>query len=102
MRLFHLLKRRPLCNNLHFILVAILLLMLSIKYYFFFIALGIYLIFIVLKTKYIIPVLILVLLIVLRYSISLIVKNIEIEWKINNRIIGISVSKEKNSEYFFC
>ena len=79
MRLFHLLKRRPLCNNLHFILIAILLLMLSIKYYFFFIALGIYLIFIVLKTKYIIPILTIILLIVLRYSISLIVKNIEIE-----------------------
>ena len=56
MRLFQKLRNKPFCNNVHFFMFLIILLMLTIKYYFFSIFLMIYLIFIIKKTKLIIPI----------------------------------------------
>lgn len=52
MKLKQLLWNKPFCNDLHFFLFAIILLLLSINYQFFYLFLGIYLIFIYKKTKY--------------------------------------------------
>ena len=56
MKLLKLLKQHPYSNDLHFFLIATLLLILGLKYYFILIILFIYLIFIFRKTKLIMPI----------------------------------------------
>ena len=52
MKLLRKLRQRPFCNELHFILIAIILFFISLENPYFFILFGIYLIFLFLKTDY--------------------------------------------------
>ena len=68
MRFLRLLKQKPLCNELHFILIAVLLLMLSIRYYFFFIFFAIYFIYLFKKKLVLIPALIVIFILIFRIT----------------------------------
>ncbi|MDE5546901.1 MAG: DNA internalization-related competence protein ComEC/Rec2 [Anaeroplasmataceae bacterium] len=64
------LKNKPYCNDLHLFLFAVVLLLLSIYQPFFYIALVVYLIFIIKKTKYILPISILLFCVYTSYKLS--------------------------------
>ncbi len=59
------LRNKPFCNDCHFFMIAVALLIFAFKYWFFWIFLSVFLIFIIKKTKLIIPIIILLLFILL-------------------------------------
>jgi len=75
MRLLCLLKKKPFCNDLHYFLIAIVLLMIGLKYNLLLILLFIYLIFIINKTKLLLPISIILLLIIANISITKIIRS---------------------------
>ena len=94
MKLLKLLKKKPFCNDLHLILIPILLFLVGFKYYLFFIALALYLIYIFLKTKLIIPILSLIL--VFSLDIFLIKMKEKIEIKDNIDAYIKEINDENN------
>lgn len=69
------LKNKPFCNDLHYFLIAVVILFISFKFYYFFILLFIYLLFIYKKTKLLFPIVILLCLISVRYTFTTIEYN---------------------------
>lgn len=61
---------KPYCNDLHFFLFGMVALFISFSFPFFYIVLGVYLIYIYKKTKYLIPLLIILLVLGFSYQIS--------------------------------
>lgn len=99
MRLLQILKKKPLCNEFHFILIAIMLLMLSIKYYFFIIFLVLYLIYIFKYKHFILTIVFLILIITIRILITNIINN-SFEYKDNYDAYVIDI-KDDNSYYAY-
>lgn len=89
MRLLKELKKKPFCNSLHHFLFLVILLLLSIKYIWFIPILFIYLVYIFLKTKLIIPTLIIFLLIFIRLFIFYYETKIEIPKNFNSYVLDI-------------
>ena len=67
MRLLNTLRNKPLLNNLHYLVITIILFILSLRYYFLFIALGIYLIFLIKKKEIFLTSLIIIVLVFVRF-----------------------------------
>ena len=99
MKLLTLLKKKPLCNELHFVLIAIILLMISFKYYWFFGILALYFIFLFKNKHLLFPSLIVILIIVFRVSLITINKN-TFKMKDNYEIYVIDI-KNENSYYAY-
>ena len=88
------LRAKPFCNDVHFFLIAVILLILGLKYYFILIFLFLYLLFILKKTKYIIPILLILLLFLMVItSLKLIRQN-------NKRDNYIGRISEVNDKYY--
>ena len=95
MRLLKQLRKKPFCNDFHFILISVLLFLLSLKYWPIYIVLGIYLIYIFKKTHLLIPILIFILIFLFEYLIISYMKNIKIEDNIDAYIYDV----ESDSSY---
>ena len=97
MRLLNLLRKKPFCNDFHFLLIPILLFLISLKYWPFYIVLGIYLIYLFKKTKLIIPSLVFILLFSIEILIHYFISNVTIP---NN--IDTYVSDIVNEDTYIC
>lgn len=69
MKLLTVLKNKPLLNNIHYLVISIILLILSLRYYFLFIALGLYLIFLIKKKEIFLSSLIIIFIVFIRIFI---------------------------------
>ena len=70
MRLLTILKKKPFCNNVFYFLIGVIFFIISYKYPLLYIVLGVYLIFLVIKTKLLLPTLIIVLVFLSRILID--------------------------------
>ena len=70
MRLSKILRKKPFYNNIIYFLISVLLLIISFKYPIFYLFLGLYLVFIVIKTKLLLPIIIILLVFLSRIFID--------------------------------
>ncbi|MBQ7641157.1 MAG: DNA internalization-related competence protein ComEC/Rec2 [Acholeplasmatales bacterium] len=89
MKLLSLLKKKPFCNDLHFFLIAIVLLMISLKYYPLLILLFLYLFFIYKKTNLMIYISICCLIIISNISILKIIKSNNVKTTYEGYVLDI-------------
>ncbi len=95
MRLLDALKNKPLLNNLHYLVISIIILLLSLRYYFLFISLGIYLVFMIKKKKVFLSVLVVLLLVFIRiFSINIIHQKLD-----NGNYSGIISDIDSDNSY---
>ena len=99
MRLLAQLRKKPFCNEIHFILIAIIILLISLKYYWFFIILGLYFIYLFKNKHILIPTLVVILIVVFRISIIEINKSL-FKLKENQEIYIVDI-KNENSYYAY-
>lgn len=99
MKLLKELKKKPFCNEIHFIMIAVILLMISLKYYIFFIFLFLYLIYLFRLKHLLFPLLIIIIIISIRIiSISIIKNNLEKKDNYETYVIDV---KNENSYYVY-
>ena len=89
MRLLNLLKKKPFCNDLHYFLIAIVLLMIGLKYNILLILFFIYLVFIIKKTNLLLPISILLLFIIAHVSTLKIIRTINQKTTYNGYILDV-------------
>lgn len=70
MRLLTILRKKPFCNNVFYFLIGVIFFIISYKYPLFYIVLGGYLIYLVIKTKLLLPILIIILIFLSRILID--------------------------------
>lgn len=95
MKLLKTFKKKPFCNDFHFILIPVLLFLLSLKYWPFFIVLGLFFIYLFKKTKLLVPISLLILL----FSIEVLCIKLSHKAYVPNQISAYVYEVEDDNKY---